>query len=178
MPQSHDQKSGSAGDYHPWSTYLDAREEARARGDRRVGTEHLALALLMEPELASAIGCDPSTARAALHEMDREALAAVGLGGALEKFAPRVHEGDRERAPRRPSIKTVLLGRVPLTNSAKDVLRESSRDMRRIGRRHPGPGDVMVALLERRRPDPAAELFAALGVDTAVARDRLMDHPH
>jgi|HubBroStandDraft_6_1064221.scaffolds.fasta_scaffold26237_5 hypothetical protein len=35
--------------YHPWSTYIAAREEARRRGDRRVGTEHLLVALLENP---------------------------------------------------------------------------------------------------------------------------------
>ena len=35
--------------YHPWTTYIDARQEARRRGDHKVGTEHLVLALLMEP---------------------------------------------------------------------------------------------------------------------------------
>jgi ClpA/ClpB-like protein len=38
--------------WNPWSTYIDAREEARRCGDRKVGTEHLILGLLMEPVLA------------------------------------------------------------------------------------------------------------------------------
>jgi Clp amino terminal domain, pathogenicity island component len=178
MPQSSEEKSNPAGDYHPWSTYLDAREEAKVRGDRRVGTEHLAVALLMEADLAEALGCDPPAARAALHAMDREALTAVGLDGVLEELPSVTPERGRERAPRRPSIKTVMLGRIPLTPGAKHVLRDSSRDMRRIGRRHPGPEHVMAALLERERPDPAAELFAALGVDIAVARGRLVSDAH
>jgi Clp amino terminal domain, pathogenicity island component len=174
MSQPPEGKSNPASDYHPWSTYLDAREEAKVRGDRRVGTEHLAVALLMEADLAEALGCDPPAARAALHAMDRAALAAVGLDGVLEELPPATPGRGREQAPRRPSIKTVLLGRIPLTPGAKNVLRDSSKDMRRIGRRHPGPEHVMAALLERERPDPAAELFAALGVDTVVARDRLV----
>ena len=39
--------------YHPWRTYIDAREEARRRGDRKVGTEHLILGLLREPVLVA-----------------------------------------------------------------------------------------------------------------------------
>jgi hypothetical protein len=36
-------RSKPADAYHPWnpwSTYIDAREEARRRGDRKAGTEH------------------------------------------------------------------------------------------------------------------------------------------
>ncbi|MHB1833596.1 MAG: Clp protease N-terminal domain-containing protein, partial [Solirubrobacteraceae bacterium] len=46
--------SRPAGASNPWSTYIDAREEARRRGDRKVGTEHLILGLLSEPLLAQA----------------------------------------------------------------------------------------------------------------------------
>jgi hypothetical protein len=60
-----------------------------------------------------------------------------------------------------------------MTPAAKAVLRDSSRDMRRPGRGHPGPRHVLGALLELRPPDPAAELFQALGVDLAKARQRL-----
>jgi hypothetical protein len=159
-------------DYHPWSTYLDAREEARLRGDRKVGAEHLAVALLMEPQIAGALGCDPPAARAALHALDRQSLMVLGLDAALEPAAPT--PTTNERAPRRPSIKTLLnRDRLGLTPAAKDVLRDSSRDMRKPGRRHPGPEHVALELLHRQRPDPAAELFAALGVDPVAARQRL-----
>jgi hypothetical protein len=158
--------------YHPWTTYLDAREEARRRGDRKVGTEHLALALTMEPMLADALGCDLQAARAALDGMDREALAAVGMEALPD--APPLPARQAVARPARPSIKTLLLGRLPLTPSAKRVLRESSKEMRR-GRRHPGPRYVLAALLELQRPDPAAELVASLGVDPATVRERLFD---
>ncbi|HKR98147.1 MAG TPA: Clp protease N-terminal domain-containing protein, partial [Candidatus Dormibacteraeota bacterium] len=50
-------KANTVGEYHPWTTYVYAREEARLRGDRRVGTEHLVLGLLREPDLAQVLGC-------------------------------------------------------------------------------------------------------------------------
>ena len=65
--------------YHPWKTYIDAREEARRRGDRKVGTEHLILGLLREPAVVQGLGCDLQTARDALDAMDQDALAAVGI---------------------------------------------------------------------------------------------------
>ena len=77
-------KHSKAADWYlPWSTYIDAREEARRRGDRKVGTEHLILGLLREPALAQALGCDLQTARDTLDAMDHDALAAVGIGAAF-----------------------------------------------------------------------------------------------
>jgi len=45
-------KANKAGGFNPWATAVDAREEARRRGNRRVGTEDLVLGLLREPEVA------------------------------------------------------------------------------------------------------------------------------
>jgi ATP-dependent Clp protease ATP-binding subunit ClpA len=52
--------------------YRDATAEARRRGDRRVGTEHLALALLADPEsvTARALGVSLTAARDALRALD------------------------------------------------------------------------------------------------------------
>jgi hypothetical protein len=80
-------------DYHPWTTYAYAREEALRRGDRRVGTEHLLLGLLREPELADALGHDLDETRGALAAMDREALASVGVDPAID--APPIATGVR-----------------------------------------------------------------------------------
>jgi len=92
--------------YHPWSTYIDAREEARRRGDRKVGTEHLILGLLREPVLAQALGCDLQTARDALDAMDHDALAAVGIGAAFN--APPIPIDEPIKRPSRPTLKAVL----------------------------------------------------------------------
>jgi hypothetical protein len=180
-------------DYHPWTTYLAARHEARRRGDHKVGTEHLVLALLMEPALAGALDTDLASARAQLETLDRDALGAVGvvLGGPAP-FAPgpdtpaaRAAETPPAETPpsdapnagreRRPSIKDVWEGRLPLTPAAKTLLRDSSKEMRRFGGRHLGPQHILAALLELDPPDPAAELFASLGVDRVAVRARLSD---
>jgi hypothetical protein len=157
--------------YHPWSTVFDAGQEARRRGDRKIGTEHLALALLMEPDLASAVGCDLGRARGTLEALDREALSAIGVDAALD--APPLPTLPRSARPSRPTIRTLLSG-PRLTPAAKSVLRDSSRGMRRGGP-HPGPQRVLAALLELEPPDPAAGLFAALGVDRAGLQQRLAD---
>jgi hypothetical protein len=134
--------------YHPWSTYIDAREEARRRGDRKVGTEHLILGLLRQPVLAQALGSDLQTARDALDAMDHDALAAVGIGAAFN--APPIPIDEPIKRPSRPTLKAVL-------RSAH----------------HDGPQQVLLTVLELKPPDPAAELIAALGVDRAAARQRL-----
>lgn len=155
--------------YHPWSTYIDAREEARRRGDRKVGTEHLILGLLREPVLAQALGCDLQTARDALDAMDHDALAAVGIGAAFD--APPIAIDERVKRPGRPTLKAVLRDRLPLTPAAKRALEESYKEIRRG--RHKGPEELLLTVLELGPPDPAAELIAALGVDRAAARQRL-----
>ena len=154
--------------WNPWATYIAAREEARRRGDRRVGTEHLLVALLMEPGLASMVGTDGEAARAGLATLDRQALAAVGVDLQIEESAPAPATALR----RRPTVKAVLQGRLPLTPVAKKVLEASWKATRR-GRRQLGEKYVLASLLELERPDPAAELLAHLGVDPAAARERL-----
>ena len=173
MSESSDKRGDSASAYHPWSTVFDAGQEARRRGDRKIGTEHLALALLMEPELAGVVGCDLQRARAALEALDREALSAIGIGAALDAppLLPTLPLGAR---PSRPTVITLLTGGPRLTPVAKTVVRDSSRGMRR-GHAHPGPQHVLARLLELQPPDPAAALFAALGVDRAVVRQRFAD---
>jgi hypothetical protein len=41
---------------HGWAIYLRASEEARRRGDRRVGTDHILLALLENPSIEAVLG--------------------------------------------------------------------------------------------------------------------------
>ena len=137
------------------ATYYDARNEAIRRGDRTIGTEHLVLALLTDPAspAATAHGCDLDSARRALDALDRQALAAIGV-------PPGITAGP---APVRSA------GRLRLTPAAKAVV-SGTRDART--NREAGLGIVLGALLDLPRPDPAAELLTALGVDRRAARER------
>jgi hypothetical protein len=156
--------------YLPWSTYIDAREEARRRGDRKVGTEHLILGLLREPVLAQALGCDLQTARDALDAMDHDALAAVGIGAAFN--APPIPIDEPIKfSSKAAAFKAALRDRLPMTPAAKTALEESYKAIRRG--HHMGPQQVLLTVFELEPPDPAAELIAALGVDRAAARQRL-----
>jgi hypothetical protein len=155
--------------WNPWSTYIDARDEARRRGDRKVGTEHLILGLLREPVLAQALGCDLQTARDALDAMDHDALAAVGIDAAFN--APPIPIDEPIKRSSRGAFKAALRDRLPMTPAAKRALEEAYKEIRRG--HHIGPQQALLAVLELAPPDPAAELIAALGVDRAAARQRL-----
>ena len=152
--------------YHPWTTYIAAREEARRRGNRRVGTEHLVLGLLHDPEIASALGITLESAREALDSLDRQALRAIGIAPTLD--APLLPERE---LPSKPNVKAVLKDRLALTPAAKSALQEAGKSMRRG--KHIVPQEVLVVVLGCESPDPAADLFSALGVDAAAARLRL-----
>lgn len=138
--------------------YLEAAAEARRRGDRRVGTDHIALAMLSEPdsESARALGVDLDSARSALHALDRDALATLGIDAWFDD----------------PALPVRSTQRLPLTPAARAVFGSLRREAagERLGRRH-----VLLALLARARPDPAAELFDALGVDREAVRERLAE---
>ena len=155
--------------YLPWSTYIDAREEARRRGDRRVGTEHLILALLREPIPAQALGCELQTARDALDAMDHDALATVGIDAAFN--APPIPIDEPIKRSAMTTLKAVLRDHLPGTPPAKTALEGSNKKIRRS--HHTFPQQLLLTVLELKPPDPAAELIAALGVDRAAARQRL-----
>jgi hypothetical protein len=161
--------SKPADTYHPWSTYIDAREEARRRGDRKVGTEHLILGLLREPVLAEALECDLQTARDALDAMDHDALAAVGIGPAFN--APPIPIDEPIKRSSRPTFKDVLRDRLPMTPTAKRAMEQSYKEMRRGHQL--GPQELLLTVLELEPPDPAAALITALGIDRAATRQRL-----
>ena len=154
--KARDQRYGP--DYNFGATYYDARDEAVRRGDRTIGTEHLVLALLADPAspAARALGCDLDSAREALDALDRQALAAIGI-------EPGITAGP---------VTARATGRLRLTPAAKAVL-TGIRDARKS--RGAGLGIVLSALLGLPRPDPAAELLAALGVDAQAARERFTD---
>ena len=156
------------GDYHPWTTFLYAAEEARQRGDRNVGTDHLLLGLLREPPLAQALDTNVESARAILEAMDREALSAT-IGTPLDSAPAPSYPPDGPRP--RPTLRAVIGQRMRLTPVAKRAMETSSRDLRRG--RAVEPRELLLALLALERPDPGAALLDALGVDRDTATERL-----
>lgn len=135
-----------------------ATAEARRRGDRRLGTDHLLLGVLHEERAVAVLGATLESARAASRALDRAALIAVGV------------DADHLAITQAPVATRRLL---PLSSGARAVLKQTVvlarlRATSRIELR-----DFLLALLTRERPDPAAELLHALGVDAVGARNRL-----
>ena len=123
-----------------------AIEEAGHRGDRRVGTDHLLIGILHDPAVAVVVGADAEQARHVADQLDRTALARIGVDvGAFGTLAPALAP---PRLPFTTGAKTVLKRTLPLVAADKT---------RRIESRH-----LLGALLERREPDPAAVILSAL----------------
>ncbi|WP_037906309.1 Clp protease N-terminal domain-containing protein [Actinacidiphila yeochonensis] len=139
-----------------------ARQEAERRGDRRVGTDHLLLALLHDSSrpCPQVLDATPAQGRAALDELDRAALAAIGVHLGEPVAAPPALVRDHRRLPLNSSVRAAMV-------RAKRTA-EGERGGRRVQPRH-----LLLALLAAGRPDPAAELLTALGVDPVRVRDRL-----
>ena len=138
-----------------------AAGEARRRGDRRLGTEHLLLGLLHDDTgpVAAALGVSLESARAALDALDRSALAGIGI--TVEDVA--TIDG------------SAAGGRPPLSSGARAVFKAAIDRARadrtaRITAEH-----FLLALLDCKRPDPVADLLGELGVEPAAARAALAD---
>jgi Clp amino terminal domain, pathogenicity island component len=152
---------------HAWAIYLRATEEARRRGDRRTGTDHVLLALLEDPSIEVVLGVSLQQAREALESLDREALGALGLGSGTD--APPL---PMRAVPEKPTIRDIMKkDRLRMTPAAKKVLEEASKPNRR--RLQITAQQVLAQILTLQPPDPAAVLLGALGVDRAAARQRL-----
>ena len=147
---------------HAWSIYLQASEEARRRGDRRTGTDHILLALFEDPSIEAVLGVSRQQARQALESLDREALAALGLGSDADAPALAMRA-----VPKKPRIRDVAKkDRFRMTPAAKKVLEEAYKPKGHRKLQVTGP-EVLAQILALQPPDPAAVLLGALGVNTS-----------
>lgn len=152
---------------HVWAVYLRASEEARRRGDRRTGTEHLLLALLEDPSIEVVLGVTLHQARQVLASLDQEALGFLGLESGTD--APPL---PTRSVPTKPTFRAVMnKDRLRMTPVAKKVLEEAVKPNRR--KTQVTAQQVLAQILPLQMPDPAAVLLAALGVDTSEVRRRL-----
>lgn len=141
------------------SVITAANEEVRRLGDRRVGTQHLLLALLHDSDsLARAIlGVNLDAARAALTDLDREALRSIGVDSSgLDRPG--------ERRPRRNP---------PFTTGFRSVLVDAVTQARSDKNRVVSDEHLLRALLAVKGPDSAAALLKALGIDISEALRKL-----
>jgi hypothetical protein len=152
---------------HVWAFYLRASEEARRRGDRRTGTEHLLLSLLGDPSIEVVLGVSRQQARQALETLDYEALGSLGLGSGAD--APPL---PMRAVPNKPKIRDVAQkDRLRMTPAAKKVLEASVKPNRR--KTQVTAQQVLAQILALQPPDPAAVLLGALGVNTSEVRSGL-----
>jgi Clp amino terminal domain, pathogenicity island component len=147
--------------HHAWAIYLRASEEARRRGDRRTGTDHLLLALLEDPSIEVVLSVSLQRARQALDSLDQEALGALGLGSGAD--APAL---PMRAVPKKPTFRAVVQKDRPrLTPAAKKVLQGAVKPNRR--KSQVTAPQVLAQILTLQPPDPAAVLLGALGVNTS-----------
>ena len=153
---------------HAWAIYLRGSEEARRRGDRRTGTDHILLALLEDPSVEAVLGVSLQQARQALDSLDREALAALGLGSDAD--APAL---PMRAVPKKPRIRDVAKrDRFRMTPAAKKVLEAAYKPKGHRKLQVTGP-EVLAQILALQPPDPAAVLLGELGVNTSAALHEL-----
>jgi hypothetical protein len=161
-------ESTTAETLHAWAVYLRASEEARRRGDRRTGTDHLLLALFEDHSIEVVLGVTLQQARQALASLDHEALGALGLGAGAD--APDL---PMRAVPKRPRLRDVATrDRFRMTPAAKSVLEEAykPRGHRKLQVTAP---EVLAQILRLQPPDPAAALLGALGVNPSEVQRRL-----
>jgi len=137
-----------------------ALEEARRRGDRYIGTEHLLLGTLADPAgvCPAAVGIDLPTARLGLAWLDDHALAALGIAADLEPVS------------RPPSWRS----RLPMTSGAKSVLQRAVQQAVRLGEPRIEARHLLLAILDADEHDQALRVLRHLGRDPDEIRDRLV----
>ena len=148
--------------HHVWAIYLQASEEARRRGDRRTGTDHLLLALLEDPSIEVALGVTLQQARQVHESLDQEALGALGMVSGTD--APAL---PMRAVPKKPRLRDVAKkDRLRMTPAAKKVLEEAYKP--KGHRKFQLTGlEVLAQILTLQPPDPVAVLLGALGVNTS-----------
>ncbi len=152
---------------HVWVLYLRASEEARRRGDRRTGTDHLLLGVLEDPSIEAVLGVSLQQARQALESLDQEALSALGMRSGTD--APAL---PMRAVPKKPTFRTVMKrDRLRMTPAAKNVLEDAVKPNRR--KTQVTAQQVLAQIFTLQPPDPAAVLLDALGVNKAEIVRRL-----
>ena len=149
---------------HAWAICMQAGEEARRRGDRRTGTDHLLLALLENPSIEVALGVTLQQARQVQESLDHEALVALGMVFGTD--APAL---PMRAVPTKPRFRDIATkDHFRMTPAAKKVLEDAARPNRR--KLQVTAQQVLAQILTLQPPDPAAVLLSALSVNTPEVR--------
>jgi ATP-dependent Clp protease ATP-binding subunit ClpA len=161
-----------------------AQEEARTRGDDRIGSEHLLLGVCRATDThgAALLAARGVTLREVVDDLrapevpDRDALASVGVDldevrdRVEEAFGPGALESTRAAGMRRRRP----WGHIPFDRGAKKVLELALREAIRHGDRTIGTEHVLLGMLHR-DTGRAATVLHARGVTLAGMRAALDD---
>jgi ATP-dependent Clp protease ATP-binding subunit ClpA len=164
---------------------VQAREEASSLGHGYIGTEHLLLGLLADPESESA-RClwlqrvDHDQVREALvriipvppGDLDAEALETLGidLSAVREKVEATFGVGALDQPPGgRDQRARLTFGHIPFTARAKKVLELSLREALRLHHKHIADGHILLGLL-REGEGLAVRILVDAGVDLESLR--------
>jgi len=163
-----------------------AQEEARARGDDRIGSEHLLLGVCRATDThgAALLAAHGVTLREVEDDLrtsgvsDRDALASVGID--LDEVRDRVEEafgpGALESTRAAGRGRRRLWGHIPFDRGAKKVLELALREAIRRGDRTIGTEHVLLGMLHR-DTGRAATVLHARGVTLAGMRAALDGWP-
>jgi ATP-dependent Clp protease ATP-binding subunit ClpA len=157
-------------------TVVGAQHEARRLHSVRIGTEHLLLALLIQPTPSAAVltrhglGRDEVTEAVRRYvgdgDLDAEALTALGID--LDAVRSTVEASFGPGALDRPSGSRVG-GHIPFTPRAKKVLELSLREAIAMKSKSIADGHIALGLL-REGEGLAMKVLADRGVDTVELR--------
>jgi ATP-dependent Clp protease ATP-binding subunit ClpA len=160
-------------------TVVGAQHEARRLHSGRIGTEHLLLALLIQPTPSAAVltrhglGRDEVTEAVRRYvgdgDLDAEALTALGID--LDAVRSTVEASFGPGALDRPSGSRVG-GHIPFTPRAKKVLELSLREAIAMKSKSIADGHIALGLL-REGEGLAMKVLADRGVDTVELRREL-----
>jgi len=127
---------------------VHAQEEARDLNHNYIGTEHLLLGLMREPDSAAA---------RALHDLD------IGRDAVRERIVAIIGRGGEA-----PS------GHIPFTPRAKKVLELSLREALQLSHNYIGTEHILLGLI-REGHGVAAEVLTSLGGDLSRVRDKVIE---
>jgi ATP-dependent Clp protease ATP-binding subunit ClpA len=144
----------------------NAVDLAGDRGDPRIGTEHLLAGVAATSSLAADVldrmGAGSEQVRIAISDLDRFALAAVGIDQDSIRLGTAGNEWFRRRR------------HIPFNRAAKAVLAGALHEAVTMNHRSIGSEHILAALTATGSEDPARRILSGLGIDLASLRREVL----
>ena len=136
------------------------------RGDPRIGTEHLLAGVAATSSAAADVlqrmGAGSEQVRTAISNLDRSALAAVGIDQDSLRLGPAGNEWTRRRR------------HIPFNRAAKGVLEGALREAVGMKHRYIGSEHILAALTSTSTEDSARRILVGLGIDVTLLRREIL----